>query len=331
MRLIQLIGPEGRRTGIVEEPFIRLFLGTQSVYDLAQLCLRDGIDMDAAVERALSAERIAYEPAYEATGEWRIGVPIQHPADPARCLVSGTGLTHKASATNRDAMHAAQQTAATDSSRMYALGLEGGRPKPGCLGVSPEWFYKGPGSILRAHGEPLTIPDHAEDGGEEPEIAGVYIIDPDGMPRRIGMVIGNEFSDHLFERRNYLYLASSKLRECSIGPELLIGGSFQHVKGHASIERDGKVIWSRDIETGEDVMCHSLANIEHHHFKFDAHRRPGDIHIHYYGADAFSFGDGVLLNDGDNMTVRFDGFGRPLRNTVRRITRSVVPVEACEL
>ena len=61
-------------------------------------------------------------------------------------------------------------------------------------------------------------------------------------------------------------------------------------------------------------MCHSLANMEHHHFKFEAHRRPGDIHVHFFGADAFSFGEGVQLADGDWMQVRFDGFGKPLRN-----------------
>jgi hypothetical protein len=46
-------------------------------------------------------------------------------------------------------------------------------------------------------------------------------------------------------------------------------------------------------------------------------RRPGDVHVHYYGACSLSFGDGVTLADGDVMTVRFDGFGRPLRNPVR--------------
>jgi hypothetical protein len=63
-------------------------------------------------------------------------------------------------------------------------------------------------------------------------------------------------------------------------------------------------------------MCHSLRNIEHHHFKFEAHRRPGDVHVHFFGACALSFGDGVTLADGDVMEVRFEGFGRALRNPV---------------
>jgi hypothetical protein len=64
-------------------------------------------------------------------------------------------------------------------------------------------------------------------------------------------------------------------------------------------------------------MCHSLQNIEHHHFKYEAHRHPGDIHVHFFGADCLSFGEGIRLGDGDIMQIAFDGFGRPLRNTVR--------------
>jgi hypothetical protein len=64
-------------------------------------------------------------------------------------------------------------------------------------------------------------------------------------------------------------------------------------------------------------MCHSLANIEHHHFKFAAHRQPGDLHVHYFGACSLSFGAGIKLGDGDIMEISFAGFGRPLRNPLR--------------
>ena len=74
-------------------------------------------------------------------------------------------------------------------------------------------------------------------------------------------------------------------------------------------------------------MCHSLANMEHHHFKFDAHRRPGDVHVHFFGADAFSFGEGIKLEDGDWMQVAFESFGRPLRNRVRVVGGSHALVE----
>jgi hypothetical protein len=64
-------------------------------------------------------------------------------------------------------------------------------------------------------------------------------------------------------------------------------------------------------------MCHSVANIEHHHFKFEAHRRPGDVHVHFYGAHSLSFADQVRLEEGDVMTMQFGGFGRALRNPVK--------------
>jgi hypothetical protein len=207
--------------------------------------------------------------------------------------------------------------------RMYLWGVEGGRAAPG---VAPEWFYKGAGAILRGHLEPLTVPPHAEDGGEEAEIAGVYLIDAGGGPRRIGMAQGNEFSDHVHERKNYLYLAESKLRECAIGPELVLDPDFSDVRGEVSIERGGGVVWRREIRSGEAAMSHSLANIEHHHFKHAQHRRPGDLHIHFYGADAFSFGEGVRLAQGDVMTVAFHGFGRPLRNPVKIESGPAPPV-----
>jgi hypothetical protein len=201
--------------------------------------------------------------------------------------------------------------------RMYRWGEEGGRPAPGEIGTAPEWFYKGTGLVLRAHDEPLTVHSFAEDGGEEPEIAGVYLIDAAGAPRRVGMAIGNEFSDHKTERRNYLYLAPSKLRECSIGPELIVDPQFDLVPGTVKILRGEETVWSKDISSGEQRMSHSLANMEHHHFKYPQHRRPGDVHIHFYGAGAFSFGAGLELQDGDVSEIAFEGYGRPLRNSIR--------------
>jgi hypothetical protein len=261
-------------------------------------------------------KQIEYDAVYEGRSDWKLLPAFDHPDDPARCLVSGTGLTHRKSAENRQAMHA-DAAAVTDSMRMYQSGVEGGRPSDDRIGTAPEWFYKGNGTILRAHNEPLLVPPYAGDGGEEPEIAGAYVIARDGTPVRVGFMQANEFSDHKTERMNYLYLAPSKLRTCSVGPELIIDADFSSCRGKVSILRGGEVFWEKSIASGEDSMCHSLANLEHHHFKFEQHRRPGDAHIHFFGADAFSFGDAVELQDGDLMQVAFDGFGRPLRNPVR--------------
>ena len=325
MRLLQIQKPGvGRRVAIVEDSRIQLLGGIDSVYSLAQMALRSNQRLQTTAEKHASHKYLEYEEIYQGRSEWKILPAMDHPEEAARCLVTGTGLTHTKSAQNRQAMHAADATL-TDSMRMYQWGVEGGRPAAGRAGISPEWFFKGCGIILRGHGESLCVPPSAEDGGEEPEIAGVYVIDRDGVPRRIGMAAGNEFSDHVFEQKNYLYLAVSKLMPCAIGPELVLDPDFRSVSGEVSIEREGEVLWQRTVRTGEATMSHSLANIEHHHFKHLAHRRPGDVHIHFFGADAFSFGEGIRLKDGDVMQIQFDGFGRALCNPVQ-VDRSTQPL-----
>jgi hypothetical protein len=316
LRLVQLQHGDVRQVALVEEPHLRLVVHATTVYDLARDALAHGVPLRDLVTERAKGERLDYDSIYAGQSDWRLLVPIDFPGEPARCLVSGTGLTHLGSAKNRQAMHAASETE-TDSMRMFRWGVEGGKPAPGQIGTPPEWFYKGCGTILRAHHEQLLVPAYADDGGEEAEIAGVYLIDQHGRPRRIGMAIGNEFSDHRFEKKNYLNLAGSKVRTCSLGPELVLDPDFRSVRGQASIVRGGTVAWTKEILTGEAEMCHSLQNIEHHHFKFETHRRPGDVHVHYYGACALSFGDGVQLADGDVMSVDFPSFGRPLRNPLR--------------
>lgn len=331
MRLVQLVDPTGnRRLAFVDEPSLHLLREYRSVYQLAQDAIATGQSMADLIFSHMDDRRLPYDEVYEGRSEWRILPAADQPEEPARCLVSGTGLTHMASAKNRDAMHAREEDL-TDSMRMYRWGLERGKPEPGKAGVAPEWFYKGTGLILRAHNEPLVVPAFSEDGGEEPEIAAVYVIDSQGAPWRIGFCIGDEFSDHEFERRNYLNLAGSKLRTCALGPELVLDAVFDQIKGRVTVNRAGSELWSAAIQSGASAMCHSLQNIEHHHFKFESHRRPGDVHIHFLGADAFSFGAGVRLQDGDLMQVSFDGFGRPLCNPLRVEARRELLVEVRSL
>ncbi len=315
-RLVQLRHGSTRRVARVEEPSLRLLDAVDSVLALAERAIADGMTLPALAEQYATTETLDYDPIYHGSSPWRLMVPIDHP-EPARCLVSGTGLTHFGSASSRDRMHAETITDnLTDSMRMFRWGVEGGRPDSGRCGTAPEWFYKGNGTVMRAHSEALLVPGFAEDGGEEAEIAGVYMIDASGRPHRIGMATGNEFSDHKFEKHNYLNLAGSKLRTCALGPELAVDPDFGLVPGRVSIERAGRPIWEREIATGEREMCHSVANIEHHHFKFEGHRRPGDVHVHYYGAHSLSFADEVVLAEGDVMAIQFGGFGRALRNPV---------------
>jgi len=321
VRLVQIGNGSARRVALVEEPYLQCLDGVSSVYELAAACIRDQDSLSARAQRLAVGESISYEDIYSRNSEWRLLPPIDVPGAPERVLVSGTGLTHLGSAKDRQAMHVQTVTDAarpiTDSMRMFEWGIAGGRPAQGQIGIAPEWFYKGSGSTIQAPFAPLAVPSHAEDGGEEAEIAGIYLIADDGAPYRIGMCAGNEFSDHQFERRNYLNLAGSKLRQCSIGPELVIGGDFHAICGEVGIERNGATLWKKVIETGEENMSHSLANLEHHHFKFEGNRIPGQIHVHFFGAHSLSFGEGLTLEDGDWMEVRFEGYGRALRNPIR--------------
>jgi hypothetical protein len=330
-RLVQLEKNGHRTVALVEEPNLRLLANSPSVHQLANAAIAGGVTLSQAVRQNLTRDLLKYNPIYSGESDWRLLSPIDHPNEPARCLISGTGLTHLGSARERQAMHTNTGEELTDSMKMFRSGITGGHPPEDQIGSAPEWFYKGPGTILRAHLEPLEVPPYAEDGGEEAEVAGIYLIAPDGRPRRLGMAAGNEFSDHRFEKKNYLNLAGSKLRTCALGPELSIDPVFESVPGTVIIERGKHRLWSKPIRTGEAEMCHSLGNIEHHHFKFEAHRRPGDIHVHFLGADSLSFGDGIELADGDVIEISFETFGRPLRNPVRVSEPGSVPLHAASL
>jgi hypothetical protein len=331
MRLVQLKAGAVRRVAVVEEPKLRLLRNFDSMYALAQAAIANGGNLTGMANGHLTDESVDYDQVYEGRSSWKLLAPIDHPQEIARCLVSGTGLTHFGSARDRASMHMAKEQELTDSMKMFRWGVEGGRPGDGEIGIAPEWFHKGYGSIVRAHDEPLVVPAYAEDGGEEAEIAVAYVIGADGRPYRVGMAQGNEFSDHRFEKKNYLNLAGSKLRTCSIGPELVIDPDFRTVPGTMTITRSGREFWSQPISSGEEEMSHSLRNLEHHHFKFELHRRPGDVHIHFLGAHSLSFGQGIELKDGDVMEIHFNGFGRPLRNPVTIIHKKDAPVEVVPL
>lgn len=315
MRLIQCDHQGEVRAALVEnDEQVRLLEG--STYQLARHALATGQPLAAVVEAALTDIRLDYPSLLD---ERRLLPPLTHP-DPAHCLVTGTGLTHLGSADTRDAMHTQTQleeSQITDSMRMFRLGLEGGKPARGQEGAQPEWFYKGNGSSVVAPEVDIPVPAFAEDAGEEPELAGLYVIADDGTPWRVGYAIGNEFSDHVTERFNYLWLAHSKLRACSFGPELLVGELPDHLEGVSRIVRDDVTLWEKPFLTGEANMAHSLANLEHHHFKYANFRHPGDVHVHFFGTATLSFADDIRTRDGDRFEIYLPAFGRPLRNPLR--------------
>ncbi|MCD9114461.1 AraD1 family protein [Pseudomonas bijieensis] len=320
MRLVQFELPDGeRRVGVVDGQQVREVQGAGSVRDLALAAIEAGVKLEQQVNSLGLGASHDYA---RLLAELRILPPLDHP-DPAHLLVSGTGLTHLGSASARDKMHqhAGDEATMTDTMRIFKWGVEGGKPEAGQAGVQPEWFYKGDGSIVVRPGHPFPLPPFAEDAGEEPEISGLYVIGHDGKPYRLGFAVGNEFSDHVMERKNYLYLAHSKLRSCSFGPELRVGELPQHLSGTSRILRNGEVLWQNEFLSGEANMCHSLENLEFHHFKYSQFLRPGDVHVHFFGTATLSFADGIRTQPGDVFEISQAEFGAPLVN-------GIAPVDA---
>lgn len=318
MRLVQFWGEQDQRqVGLVQAEGTTLAVLRDVAYvrDLALVAHRTGAPLTAVVEAKVSTAQVDYRQLIAAK---RLLPPLDHP-DPAHCILSGTGLDHLGSAQARDAMHAKLNTGElTDSMKMFKIGLDGGKPAPGQIGSQPEWFYKGDGDWLAAPGHDLELPPFALDGGEEPELVGLYVIGDGGEVLRVGFALGNEFSDHVLEKQNYLYLAHSKLRASSFGPELLVGEAPADIRGTVRILRNGAELWSGEFLTGEANMTYTLANIEHHHFKYRTFRRPGDVHCHYYGTATLSFAAGIQTAPGDLFEISAPAFGQPLRNTLVR-------------
>ncbi|MGL3607750.1 AraD1 family protein [Rhizobium sp. G187] len=300
----------------------RLVPGFNSTYDLAKAAIAAKASVAAIIEKQGQGESVDLLALFDAG---KLDCPIRHP-DPAHMYLTGTGLTHTGSASARDSMHA-DTAGMSDSMKMFRMGIEGGKPKPGELGVQPEWFYKGNGVNAIAPGEDLVSPSFALDGGEEPEMAGYYIIGEDGTAHRLGFSVANEFSDHVTEKINYLYLAHSKLRPASFGPEILVGPLPDHVEGVSRILRDGKTAWEKAFVSGEANMSHTIANLEYHHFKYALFCQPGDLHVHMYGTATLSVADGFVTQEGDVFEIQSPQFGLPLRNRLARAAAEPVTVK----
>ncbi|CAN7270915.1 GguC family protein [Pseudoduganella sp. LjRoot289] len=327
MLLVQFKNQNGeRRVGLLEQDTIRELEGYTTTYALAQTAIRQKTGLAELAQAAAGSQTHAYA---DVAAAGRLLAPLDH-EDAAHAYVTGTGLTHLGSADTRDAMHkkiGGDVENLSDSMKMFRMGVEGGKPAAGTAGVQPEWFYKGDGSIVAATGQALTMPDFALDGGEEPEIAGLYVIGDDGQPYRLGYAIGNEFSDHVTERQNYLYLAHSKLRVCGLGPALLVGELPQHVTGTSTIlDKEGKVRWQKAFVSGEQNMSHTIANLEYHHFKYGLFKRAGDVHIHFFGTATLSVADNISVQPGESFEIESPTFGPALRNRLEVAATSYTKV-----
>ena len=329
MRLVQFLAKDGRRAVAMvgDDARGQVIQGAATTYELANRAIAEKLSLKALADRLGFGETADIRAAL---AEGRVLAPLDHPEDSAHLIVTGTGLTHLGSAEGRDSMHKDLSDSAklTDSMKMFKLGLEAGKPAPGQEGAQPEWFYKGDGGSVVAPEAAFASPAFAQDGGEEPEIVGLYLIGPDGAPHRLGFALGNEFSDHVTEKFNYLWLAHSKLRQCSFGPELRTGPLPGAVTGRSRVRRGNEIIFDKPFLSGEDNMSHTIANLEAHHFKYAGFRRPGDVHVHFFGTATLSFSAGVKTQAGDVFEIEADAFLFPLCNRLGSAPPSSVTVTA---
>ena len=128
-------------------------------------------------------------------------------------------------------------------------------------------------------------------------------------------------------RTNYLNLAGSKLRTCALGPELVDRlPTSNPCPAQVTIERARK----RPVVEGDPHRARPrCATAWRTSSIIISSSRPiagrAIVHVHFFGADSLSFGDGVELRDGDVMEIRFDGFGRALPQPRERLAQRPIP------
>jgi hypothetical protein len=235
-------------------------------------------------------------------------------------------------------------------------------------GAQAKFFQKGNGLILRGHNSTLEVPEYALDGGEEAELFGCYIVGPDRRAHRVGFAQGCDWSDHALENTNDYYFQQSKMRQCSLGPELVIGDvPFDDIEGHCSVWRRSEELEaierrqgnrnemlsqqqfgrsasmtplydSGPIFTGEKHMLYSLENLEDSFLRQRHLLAPGTVFIHAFGCSGSSWWSGPSTGtlqprqwqyqSDDRIEIRFQEMGRTLVNSVVRQPRSSSVVAA---
>ena len=124
IRLVQYKSPDGERhVGRVSSDgnHLQPLSDTASVMELAEAAIDRGINISSLVEERSGTAAVDYDELL------RLGLvlaPLDHP-EPARFLVTGTGLTHTGSASARNQMHTlthGKGASESDSSRSSAWG-----------------------------------------------------------------------------------------------------------------------------------------------------------------------------------------------------------------
>lgn len=264
---MQLTHPdEGRRAALVYQDQLHLLATYRSVYSFAQSALATGWALRDLLSTDLSGIVLDYGEVYRLETAWRFAPCFDHPAEPGRCLVSMAG----------------QSSSERSSSERFS---------PGRSSIHSLWKYLGSAASLRGHGESLPGPGM-------PDLAAIYVIGPDGLPRRVGIAQGH------------------RGRVSALGPELVLDASIAQIKGRA-------VCGARAQEWLANVpLLLALASIEPDHFEAADFRRPGDVHVHFFGERLFTGVTQIEASEGDRVEIAFEGLGRELSNTVRHEERA---------
>ena len=317
MRLVQYVDAENRRAVAAEtgDGYHRV-AGTSSVHALALEAIGAGRGLAGLVTERIGPEPVDLE-ALEQAG--KLLPPLDHPADPAHMLVTGTGLSHLGSAEGRDKMHRdlAEAATLTDSMRMFKLGLEGGKPGRGARtacsrnGSTRATARSWPGRVGHWRARPSR-----STAARSRRSSGLYLIGPDGTALA-GRLRARQRVLRPRHREAELSLPRPfQAAGVRIGPELLVGDLPRDLRGTSRIRRGGAVVWEKPFLSGEGNMCHTIENLERHHFKYPVFRRPGDVHAHFFGTSTLSFSDGFKTQPGDVFEIEMAQFGRPLRNAL---------------
>ena len=154
MHLVQIQNGSWRRVAVVRKPELVLLNKKDTKHKKTEKALFERRRLSELAFSLITEKALSYDAIYEGKSDWKLLAPIDCPGNPIRIHVSGTGLTHLGSARDRQAMHVAataeEQAQMTDSMRMFEWGRQQGRPSDNEIGIAPEWFHKGDGSILQA-------------------------------------------------------------------------------------------------------------------------------------------------------------------------------------
>jgi hypothetical protein len=158
------------------------------------------------------------------------------------------------------------------------------------------------GSSLKGHGDPIWVTAQ-ETEVSLGDLAAIYIVGPDGAPRRVGV--------------SPALAIGGLARNIFLGPELVLDPVIASVEGSAKLLRAGAKVWEHRYSSRGGPLLYALASLEPDHFAYADHHRPGDAHVHFIARRLFPGSPTTPIRPGDQVEVQWDGLGMALANPVQ--------------